>query len=82
MPILPGGLSDSKSASVIGTLVFVLASAFAGALVGLLYDLYTVIGTVEVDSDFTVQRGGVGALIGAAAAVVIIAVGRARQNRL
>ncbi len=42
--------------AAISASLFVLAGAFAGALAGLLYDLFSIVGSIEVDSNFTVQR--------------------------
>ena len=70
-----------KPAAMIGALLFVLAGALVGAIAGLLYDLYTVVGTIEVDSNLTAERGAIGALIGAAAAAAVAVLVRARRSR-
>ena len=54
--------------------LFILACGVIGGAIGFAYDLYTIIGTVEVDSPLTGQRIGEGVFIGVAAAVLIIAI--------
>jgi hypothetical protein len=60
---------------LVRALLFILAGAIVGGTIGFAYDLYTIVGTVEVDSPFTGQRVGEGVFIGAAVAVLIIAIG-------
>ena len=60
--------------SLARSLLFILAGAVVGGTIGFAYDLYTIVGTLEIDSPLTGQRVGRGAFIGVAAVVLVIAI--------